>query len=99
MENRLSGLLRWVLGSSMALEDQPDIRPLHNRVLVGDCPAGIEEEFQSVWVDLVFADPPYNLQLRRHLTRPDQSKVDAVDDHWAKFASFAAYDAFTKAWL
>ena len=44
-------------------------------------------------VDLVFADPPYNLQLEGELTRPDQSKVDAVDDDWDQFASFADYDA------
>jgi modification methylase len=50
-------------------------------------------------VDLVFADPPYNLQLRRDLKRPDDSRVDAVDDDWDKFASFAEYDAFTRAWL
>ncbi len=50
-------------------------------------------------VDLVFADPPYNLQLAGSLTRPDQSLVDAVDDDWDKFADFAAYDAFTAAWL
>ena len=50
-------------------------------------------------VDLVFADPPYNLQLDGELTRPDQSHVDAVDDDWDKFASFADYDAFTRAWL
>ena len=50
-------------------------------------------------VDLVFADPPYNLQLEGRLTRPDQSEVDAVDDDWDKFASFAAYDDFTRAWL
>jgi len=50
-------------------------------------------------VDLVFADPPYNLQLQRQLKRPDESRVDAVDDDWDKFASFAAYDAFTRAWL
>jgi len=50
-------------------------------------------------VDLVFADPPYNLQLAQQLTRPDQSLVDAVDDDWDKFADFAAYDAFTRAWL
>jgi modification methylase len=49
--------------------------------------------------DLVFADPPYNMQLRGELRRPDQSKVDAVDDHWDQFESFAAYDAFTRAWL
>jgi len=67
-------------------------------ILIGDCiehmnalPAGS--------VDLIFADPPYNLQLEQSLTRPDQSKVDAVDDDWDKFESFAHYDAFTRAWL
>jgi modification methylase len=50
-------------------------------------------------VDLVFADPPYNLQLGGDLLRPDNSKVDAVDDHWDQFASFEAYDAFTREWL
>jgi modification methylase len=50
-------------------------------------------------VDLIFADPPYNLQLEQGLTRPDQSKVDAVDDDWDKFDSFAHYDVFTRAWL
>jgi modification methylase len=47
----------------------------------------------------VFADPPYNLQLRGDLKRPDDSRVDAVDDDWDKFSSFAAYDDFTRAWL
>jgi len=67
-------------------------------ILVGDCidhmnalPAGS--------VDLIFADPPYNLQLEQGLTRPDQSKVDGVDDDWDKFQSFAHYDTFTRAWL
>jgi modification methylase len=50
-------------------------------------------------VDLVFADPPYNLQLKGDLKRPDDSRVDAVDDAWDKFSSFAAYDDFTRAWL
>jgi modification methylase len=50
-------------------------------------------------VDLVFADPPYNLQLQGDLKRPDDSRVDAVDDDWDKFSSFAAYDEFTRAWL
>jgi modification methylase len=50
-------------------------------------------------VDLVFADPPYNLQLGGELLRPDNSKVDAVDDDWDRFASFEAYDAFTRDWL
>ena len=47
----------------------------------------------------MFADPPYNLQLESALTRPDQSRVDAVDDDWDKFADFAAYDSFTRDWL
>jgi modification methylase len=50
-------------------------------------------------VDLVFADPPYNLQLQGDLKRPDDSRVDAVDNDWDKFASFEAYDEFTRAWL
>lgn len=50
-------------------------------------------------VDLVFADPPYNLQLGGELKRPDESRVDAVDDAWDQFESFEAYDAFTRAWL
>jgi modification methylase len=50
-------------------------------------------------VDLVFADPPYNLQLQSDLKRPDDSRVDAVDDDWDKFSSFAAYDRFTREWL
>ncbi len=50
-------------------------------------------------VDAIFADPPYNLQLSGALTRPDQSRVDAVDDAWDQFESFAAYDSFTRAWL
>ena len=50
-------------------------------------------------VDLVFADPPYNLQLGTDLKRPDDSHVDAVTDDWHKFASFSAYDEFTKGWL
>jgi modification methylase len=50
-------------------------------------------------VDLIFADPPYNLQLEGGLSRPDQSRVDGVDDDWDKFADFASYDAFTRNWL
>jgi modification methylase len=69
-----------------------------NTVLAGDCievMAGLPEAS----VDLIFADPPYNLQLKGELHRPDNSRVDAVDDAWDRFASFADYDAFTRAWL
>jgi modification methylase len=68
------------------------------RILVGDCAAAMTQ-LPAESVDLVFADPPYNLQLLGDLKRPDDSRVDAVDDAWDKFASFAAYDEFTKAWL
>lgn len=67
-------------------------------VIVGDCVAALER-LPKASVDLIFADPPYNLQLGGDLTRPDQSKVDAVDDDWDRFDSFEAYDAFTRAWL
>ncbi|MGI9169519.1 MAG: site-specific DNA-methyltransferase [Caulobacteraceae bacterium] len=73
-----------------------DIEP--GGIIVGDCiaaMAGLPEKS----VDLVFADPPYNLQLGGDLTRPDNSRVDGVDDDWDRFDSFAAYDAFTHAWL
>ncbi|HEU5017810.1 MAG TPA: site-specific DNA-methyltransferase [Pseudolabrys sp.] len=71
--------------------------PSH-RVLVGDCVASMSK-LPAASVDLVFADPPYNLQLQSDLKRPDDSRVDAVDDDWDKFASFSAYDEFTKRWL
>jgi modification methylase len=67
-------------------------------IIQGDC---LEElaKLPDRSVDLVFADPPYNLQLGGELLRPDNSKVDAVDDEWDRFESFETYDAFTKAWL
>ena len=49
--------------------------------------------------DLVFADPPYNLQLDKNLERPDNSKVSAVNDKWDQFSSFLQYDQFTIEWL
>jgi modification methylase len=67
-------------------------------VIEGDCIARMNA-LPEACCDLIFADPPYNLQLRGDLHRPDQSKVDAVDDHWDQFASFAEYDRFTRDWL
>ncbi|WEX07812.1 site-specific DNA-methyltransferase [Chelativorans sp. AA-79] len=67
-------------------------------ILRGDC-VSVLERLPEKSVDVVFADPPYNLQLEGALHRPDQSLVDAVDDAWDHFDSFAAYDAFTRAWL
>src|SRR5579863_5547298 len=68
------------------------------RIVVGDCVAEMTK-LPAQSVDLVFADPPYNLQLQGDLKRPDDSRVDAVDDDWDKFASFSDYDDFTRAWL
>jgi modification methylase len=67
-------------------------------ILAGDC-VELMRSLPAESVDLVFADPPYNLQLKGELHRPDNSRVDAVDDHWDQFSSFAAYDAFTRDWL
>src|SRR6058998_1821527 len=50
-------------------------------------------------VDLIFADPPYNLQLQNELWRPNMTKVDAVDDEWDQFGDFEAYDRYTEEWL
>ena len=69
-----------------------------NSIIKGDCVAALEKLPENS-VDVIFADPPYNLQLDGDLHRPDQSKVDAVDDHWDQFSTFEAYDAFTRAWL
>nr|WP_246669131.1 site-specific DNA-methyltransferase [Ancylobacter sp. TS-1] len=67
-------------------------------IVRGDCVAALSR-LPAASVDLIFADPPYNLQLQGELKRPDDSRVDAVDDAWDKFESFEAYDAFTRAWL
>ncbi|WP_067790180.1 site-specific DNA-methyltransferase [Paraurantiacibacter namhicola] len=68
------------------------------RILPGDCVAAMRS-LPDASVDLVFADPPYNLQLGGDLNRPDGSHVDAVTDDWDRFESFKTYDDFTKAWL
>ncbi len=68
------------------------------RIFIGDCVAEMAK-IPAASVDLVFADPPYNLQLQGDLKRPDDSRVDAVDADWDKFAGFSAYDDFTRAWI
>jgi modification methylase len=68
------------------------------RILEQDCVAAMRA-LPEASVDMVFADPPYNLQLGGDLFRPEGGLVDAVDDDWDKFATFAAYDEFTRAWL
>lgn len=79
------------------MPDRDTSLPL-DQILAGDC-VEIMNGLPAESVDLIFADPPYNLQLRGDLHRPDNSKVDAVDDDWDRFSSFEAYDAFTRDWL
>jgi site-specific DNA-methyltransferase (adenine-specific) len=69
-----------------------------DQVIQGDC-VKVLGSFPEKCVDLVFADPPYNLQLRGELWRPNNTLVDAVDDEWDRFTSFAEYDEFTRSWL
>jgi modification methylase len=69
-----------------------------NTILSGDC-IEVMNSLPENSIDLIFADPPYNLQLKGDLHRPDNSKVDAVDNDWDQFSSFAAYDKFTREWL
>jgi modification methylase len=69
-----------------------------DQIICGDC-LDVLAELPAQSIDLIFADPPYNLQLQQALWRPNMTKVDAVDDAWDKFADYAHYDAFTRAWL
>jgi modification methylase len=69
-----------------------------DRILVGDC-VEVMNALPAASVDVVFADPPYNLQLAGDLLRPNNTKVDGVDDEWDRFDSFGAYDGFTRNWL
>ena len=69
-----------------------------DQVILGDC-VRMMRMLPPASVHCVFADPPYNLQLRGELRRPDDSLVDGVDDDWDRFTDFAAYDAFTRDWL
>ncbi len=67
-------------------------------IILGDC-LDILPTLPEGSVDVIFADPPYNLQLQHELWRPNMTRVDGVDDDWDQFADFAAYDRFTEAWL
>jgi len=68
------------------------------QILQGDC-IEVLNSLPEKSIDLIFADPPYNLQLSQELWRPNLTKVDAVNDKWDQFASFQDYDAFTRTWL
>src|ERR1700728_2166979 len=90
--------LQVVRTGSAAARRPVTLSPPRDEILVGDCVAELNK-LPDACVDLVFADPPYNLQLEGALSRPDQSVVDAVDDDWDKFADFSTYDSFTRSWL
>jgi modification methylase len=91
------GVLTKVARASRAAGDEESVLPL-DQIVMGDCVAAMRA-LPAKSVDMIFADPPYNLQLGGDLARPDGSHVDAVTDEWDKFDSFASYDAFTRAWL
>lgn len=69
-----------------------------NQIVQGDC-VEVLNSFPENSIDLIFADPPYNLQLQQELWRPNMTKVDAVNDEWDRFGSFEEYDEFSKRWL
>ena len=69
-----------------------------DQIIQGNC-IDILDTLPEKSVDLIFADPPYNLQLQQELWRPNMTKVDAVDDDWDQFDSLAEYDDFTRNWL
>ncbi len=69
-----------------------------NKIQAGDC-VEVMDRLPERSVDLVFADPPYNLQLAGELTRPNHSRVDGVEEAWDRFDDLAAYDGFTRRWL
>ena len=76
----------------------PVITPFIDTIIPGDC-TEVLSRFPEASVDLVFADPPYNLQLSQELRRPNNTLVGAVDDGWDKFSGFEEYDHFTRLWL
>ena len=71
---------------------------LKNKIINGDSLKELKKIPDETF-NLIFADPPYNLQLKKQLVRPDRSKVNAVNDKWDKFESFKTYDDFTINWL
>jgi modification methylase len=70
----------------------------NNKIVIGDC-IEIMEKMPAASVDMIFADPPYNLQLEGELHRPNNTRVDGVEESWDKFDSFASYDEFSQRWL
>ena len=90
---------RGVGGSASVFDGASEtLSEYENGILVGDC-VELMDALPESSIDMVFADPPYNLQLGGELHRPNNSKVDGVDDAWDQFDGFAAYDTFTRDWL
>ncbi len=83
---------------SKSMEKEKDLNKFVNKIICADSIKKLKE-FPNESVDLIFADPPYNLQLRNELWRPNNTKVDAVNDGWDKYDSFEDYDKFSKEWL
>ncbi|HPD18408.1 MAG TPA: DNA methyltransferase [Candidatus Goldiibacteriota bacterium] len=79
-------------------KSDPRIKEIQNTIILGNC-IDILKTIPENSIDLIFADPPYNLQLQKELWRPNQTKVDAVNDKWDKFSSFDEYDNFCYKWL
>jgi modification methylase len=94
----MSVLTRVGTGARRAKAEAPPADLPLGQILEEDCVAAMAR-LPAASVDMIFADPPYNLQLGGDLFRPEGGRVDAVDDDWDKFETFAAYDAFTRAWL
>ncbi len=96
------GVIERIGGAAVRARDTSKARPAVDlpldQLIRDDCIAAMRA-LPDASIDMVFADPPYNLQLGGDLNRPDGSHVDAVTDDWDKFDSFATYDSFTRAWL
>ncbi|MBU6234502.1 MAG: site-specific DNA-methyltransferase [Alphaproteobacteria bacterium] len=75
-----------------------NVADITDTIVKGDC-ISVMQSIPDNSIDLIFADPPYNMQLGGDLHRPDNSHVDAVTDHWDQFENLEAYDRFTRAWL
>ena len=82
------------MSSQKTKKSTDNLAKFRNKILKGDCVSNMKK-IPAGSVDMIFADPPYNLQLKGDLHRPDSSKVDACDDHWDQFGSYAEYDKFT----
>ncbi|MET0370300.1 MAG: site-specific DNA-methyltransferase [Sphingobium sp.] len=92
------GLMETVARARRKKQIAPAVTIEADRLLRGDCIAEMAK-LPDGCIDMIFADPPYNLQLGGDLFRPEGGRVDAVDDAWDKFDTLAAYDRFTQAWL